>query len=195
METWNKVIRVESDFTTGRTIGAGTAVYTRTVDNNALIPESEFRYIDVQATNPSSQPTVTFELPDVLSGFYNIYVEFLPGTMYARPSANDSTKIMFTLTYTNANGRPTSRDVLTNNLVTSGTKKVKMLVLSNFEFPTSNYYDKLWMVDYLAGNHRIEDIVVNTKLLIRTNVTAAELNKVYTREFCIDRIILEPVRK
>jgi uncharacterized surface protein with fasciclin (FAS1) repeats len=196
LDTWDKIIKIESDYTQGRTVGPATSVATRTVDQNDSIPVSEFRYIDVQATNSSLQPSVTFEIPNVLSGIYDIYVEFLPGTMYATKSANDSTKVMFSLTYMNASGRLMTRDITSGSLVTSGTQKVKMKVGNSFDFPVSNFYDRLWMLDYRNGYHRREDVVVNTKLQIRTNVSQVDINNhLYRREFCIDRIILEPVHK
>ncbi len=192
-DTWNKYIYVESDESAGRTIGTNTAVYTRTVTDNSLISISNYRYIDVQPTTPSAQPAVTYEIPQVLSGTYDIYVEFIPASIDGNPS--DSTKLLFQLSYMNASGK--NIDVLVNSadFKTSGTKKVKMKVFNNFTFPVSNYYDRLWWMDYEAGKHTNEDYVVTTKLLIKTNVTNSDFNKnIYTRKFRIDRIIFESVR-
>jgi hypothetical protein len=192
-ESWNKQILVESDIQQGRTIGPGTAVYTRTADANTEIPVSESRYITVEATSPASQPEVTFEIPNVLAGKYNVYVEFLPGSIDGVP--NDSTKLLFALNYTNANGRTTTRDIISNNLLTSGTRKVTMEIVRDFEFPVSNYYDRLWMSDFYKGLHSMEEREVTTTLKVKTNVNNADFNRnTYTRKFRIDRIIFEPVR-
>jgi hypothetical protein len=196
-ESWNKPIFVESDIQQGRVIGPGTAVYTRVYtpsdEEKDTIPVSESRYITVEATGTSTQPEVTFDIPDILAGRYNVYVEFLPGRIDNAP--NDSTKVLFALSYTNANGRPASRDVISNNLVTSGTEKVIMPVVQNFQFPVSDYYDRLWMHDFYKGLHSINERVATTTLKIKTNVTTAEFNRnTYTRKFRIDRIIVEPVR-
>jgi hypothetical protein len=192
-ESWNKPIIVESDVQQGRVIGPGTAVYTRTTDINTEMPVSESRYITVEATGTSTQPEVTFDIPGILAGRYNVYVEFLPGSIDGVP--NDSTKVLFALSYTNANGRTASQDVISNNLLTSGTKKVIMPVVQNFNFPVSNYYDRLWMHDFNKGLHSIEERAATTTLKIKTNVTTAEFNRnTYTRKFRIDRIIVEPVK-
>jgi hypothetical protein len=193
-ETWSKNIIVESDIAAGRTIGTNTAVYTQTVTDNEEIPVSDHRYIEVQATTPTAQPSVTFELPDVLSGKYDIYVEFIPGSISGMSS--DSTKLMFELTYVNASGRPTTRLVNLASFVTSGTRKVKMKIFDQFEFLYSNYYDRLWEIDYLNNLHDITEYVVTNKLMVRTNVTTTEMNNnIFSRKFRIDRIILEAVRK
>ncbi|MDR2042442.1 MAG: fasciclin domain-containing protein [Tannerella sp.] len=193
-ETWNKPIIVESDIQEGRTVGPGTAVYTRTAGMETEIPVTESRYITVEATSTSVQPEVTFEIPDVLSGAYNIYVEFLPGSIDAAP--NDSTKVLFALNYMNAAGRMVTKDVISNTLVTSGTKKVVMEVASNFEFPVSGCYDRLWMMDCYKGLHTLQERVYSTALKIKTNVSTTEFNRnTFTRKFRIDRVIFEPVNK
>ncbi|MDR1436968.1 MAG: fasciclin domain-containing protein, partial [Candidatus Symbiothrix sp.] len=161
-ESWNKQIIVESDVQLGRLIGPGTAVYTRTTDMNTEIAVSESRYITVEGANTSVQPEITFEIPNILAGRYNVYVEFLPGSIDGLP--NDSTKVMFDLGYINAAGRMTNRDVISNSLVTSGTKKVIIPVVQNFDFPISNCYDRLWMQDFYKGLYSIENRVFSTTL-------------------------------
>lgn len=191
--TWNKPIRVEADLPTGRVTGANTAIDPRTIDNNTEISASENRYIHVLPTTTSAQASVTFQIPQVLSGKYDIYVEFIPESVNGNPK--DSTKLLFELTYRTASGGTASKMVNTPDLVTSGTKKVKMKAFSLFDFPVSNYYDRLWYIDYYDGKHSIDDIVVSTKLMVRSNVSSSEVNQKYTRRFNIDRIIFEPVKE
>jgi hypothetical protein len=193
VETWNKNIDVEGEYTFGRVTGSSTTIYTRYVDNEEEIYVSEGSYIEVQPTSTSSQPYVTFQIPNVLSGKYDIYVEFIPASIDGTP--NDSTKLMFTLTYLNASGRTDTRRVESSEFVTSGTKRVKMKVLSGFEFPVSNYYDQLWLMDYEKGLHGIDEYVFITNLMVRTNVLSSEFsNNIFTRKFRVDRIIFEAVR-
>lgn len=193
-QTWNKPIEVEADLSFGRTTGPNTAIYTRTVDDNATISISANRYIEVQPTTTSAQPAVTFQIPQVLSGKYDIYVEFIPASIDGTP--NDSTKVLFELTYVNENGRTATSLVNTADLVTSGTEKVKMKVFSEFKFPVSNFYDRLWFIDYLDDKYTIDDYVVTTKLMVRTNVSTTEINQNrFTRKFRIDRIIFESVKE
>lgn len=191
-ETWNKDIIVEAEYSLGRVVGASTSVYTRYIEKNDSIFISEDEYLEVQPTSTSAQPSVTFDIPNVLSGKYNIYVEFVPASIEGNP--RDSTKVAFVLNYRNANGGNTPVQVATAKLRTSGTEKVKMQVFSGFEFPTSNFYDRLWYVDLLEGFHSLEDRVYTTRLLVRTNVSSTEFNNnIYTRRFRIDRIIFESV--
>ena len=192
-ETWNKKIGVEGEAYDLRVAGPNTAVYTRTVTGEISIPVSNSQYIDVQATTPTSQPAVTFDIPDVLSGKYDIYVEFLPGSIDGAP--RDSTRLLFELSYMNAKGDTEPILNNSNDLLTSGTEKRKMKVFSEFEFPVSNYYDRLWWVDYSDGLHSYDEYVITTKLMIKTNVQTSEFNNnILTRKFRIDRIIFEPVR-
>jgi hypothetical protein len=195
LETWNKYLYVEADETEGRKTGVNTSIFTRTLESNDTIQATDFRYLEVCASITSAQPEITLDIPQVLSGKYNIYVEFLPGNLVANVNLRGKSKLMFQLFYVGANGRPTDKVFTSTNLVTSATEKVKMLVAADFEFPFSNYYDRLWRMDYINGLHTIEDFVVSTQLLIKTTATTAEVNRGdYVRSFCIDRIIFESVK-
>lgn len=193
-ETWHKNIYVECENTTGRVASINTSVTLGVTNENTEFQASKGYYIDVQGTTTAANPGVTLPIPDVLSGKYNIYAEFLPTSIGGLP--NDSTKLLFELTYLNSNGSTGSKLVNTANLVTSGTKKVKMAVVENFEFPVSNYYDDQWQIGLREGKYTREaDWVVTTKLLIRTNVTNAEANVgTFKRRFYVDRIVFESVR-
>ncbi|HET9571556.1 MAG TPA: fasciclin domain-containing protein [Bacteroidales bacterium] len=191
-ETWNKPIELECEATEGRVAGPNTGINTRTVTSESSVPVSESRYIEVVPNTTTAQPAVTFDVPNVLSGKYDIYVEFVPASLDGTP--RDSTKLLFDLTYMTPTGKTTNTTAKLSSFVTSGTRKVKMKAYSGFEFPISNYYDRLWWVDYRAGLHNYNEYVVTTKLMVKTNVTTTELNNnLYTRKFRIDRLIFEPV--
>jgi hypothetical protein len=195
-ETWNKPIWVETDQTRGRVLSVNTTVNTRTVDDNFPLYISESRYIYVEGSTTAAQPGVTFDLPQVLSDEYNIYVEFLPLYLDPQGQVGDKTKLLFEISYMGANGRIATKMINTADLITDATEPTRLKIFSNFEFPVSNFYDRLWWIDYYKGLHTLEDQVVNTKLLIKTNVSNAEVNnKTYVRKFCVDRIILEPIQK
>ncbi|MDD4969103.1 MAG: fasciclin domain-containing protein [Paludibacter sp.] len=192
VETWNKNIILECEAAEGRVAGPNTGIFTRTVTSGSIIPVSDFRYIEVVPNTTSAQPAVTFDIPNVLSGKYDIYVEFIPGSIDGTP--RDSTKLLFDLTYLTVTGATTNETVKLSTFVTSGTQKVKMKVFSGYEFPVSNYYDLLWWVAYKAGLHSFNEHVVTTKLMVKTNVSTSELNNnIFTRKFRIDRVIFEAV--
>lgn len=191
-ETWNKKIIIECEESDGRLAGANTSINTRIVASGVDIPVSNSRYIEVSPTTTTAQPAVTFDVPNVLSGKYDIYVECLPGSIDDAPK--DSSKLLFDLTYLTATGKTTNVTVKLNSFVTSGKSKVTIKAFSGFEFPMANFYDRLWWVDYYNGLHSYSEHVVTTKFMVKTNVSTTELNNnVFSRKFRIDRIIFEPV--
>jgi hypothetical protein len=190
-DTWNKEIRVECENQEGRTTGENTNIYTRMVDANSIIKDvSGNRYIEVQPKNSAAQPSVTFDIPDVLSGQYDIYAEFIPAIIEGEKFKNDSTKLNFTLKYPASDG--SIQSITSNNHLTSGYKKVRIKVFEAFAFPVSDYHDRLWMMDKA---NITQNVVAATKLEIKTNVSSIESNtNRYTRRFRVDRIVFEPVR-
>lgn len=196
-ETWNKEIGVEAEQQNGRTYNnAQTAVYSRNVTADSKIEGvSNDSYIEVSPMTTSGQPTVTFEIPNVLAGKYNVYAIFLPPTVEGEVDSPDSTYISFTISYLNSNGRNTSKNSKgkTEAYLTSGSKIVKMLAFEEIDFPVSNYTDRLWLTD---ESNNASDVATTTQLTISTNVTNSEFSsKKFGRTFRLDRIILEPTKK
>lgn len=195
-ETFMKPIFVEADEQEGRRITGNTTIVPRVLEGNSEIQATDSRFLEVYQTslddNLNNQPVVTFDIPQVLSGRYNLYAEFLPGEL-AIQGDKLATKFRVTLSYRNANGNTATS--LVNNIETSATEKVKVLLFSNFAFPVANYYDRLWFIDFTNGLYTIEQREVSTKLDIAVRVTATEYNsRTFGRSFCLDRIILEPVQ-
>ena len=194
IETWNKPIPVECEDQEGRLTGSYTSIYTRTIGTNSIITDiSGNRYIEVQPTNTSAQPYVIFDIPNVLSGEYDIYADFIPAIIDGESFANDSTKLSFRVVYMNALGKSQDTGPITSDdFVTSGTQKTRIKIASKFKFPISNYYDRLWLLDEENATQRQE---VTTKIRISTNVTSKQVNdNIFTRRFRVDRIVFEPVR-
>ena len=195
-ETFMKPIYVEADEPEGRRVGNNnTTILPRVMDGALSDMATNSRFLEVFQTNlddnMENQPRVTFDLPQVLAGRYNIYAEFLPGEL-VRQGDPRATKFRCTLNYQNANGNIASS--IANNIETSATEKVKVLLFGNFNFPVANYYDRSWRADFLRGLYTLDERVVPTKLEIAVRITAAEYNsRQFGRSYCIDRIILEPV--
>ncbi|WP_455587767.1 fasciclin domain-containing protein [Bacteroides sp.] len=193
-ETWNKPILVECEEQEGRVKGNSyTSIYTRTVSAGSVVEGvSGSRYIEVQSTSTTAQPAVIFNIPNVLSGKYNVYADFIPAIIEGEEMANDKTKLSFQITYMNALGNQQTKKFTSNDFVTSGTEITRIEIAREFEFPVSNYYDRLWMLDEENDTQWQE---VTTKFKIETNVSSKEFNAgTYTRRFRVDRIIFEPVR-
>ena len=193
-ETWNKKISVEAEEQNGRSYNNTlTSVYTRTVKSESSVKNvSGDSYVEVLPISAATNPSINFEIPNVLSGKYNIYAVFLPATMEGEEAELDSTKIQFTLSYQNTNGKNASKTNKSKDLLTSSKEMTKMLAFKNFEFPVSDYTDNLWRSE---DENKEEDLKVKTTFTIMTNVTAKEYSSgKYSRSFRLDRIILEPIK-
>lgn len=193
-ETWNKPVSVEGEEQKGRNYNnTTTSVYARTIKAESLIKQiSGDSYIEVQPNTSATNPTVQFEIPNVLAGKYNIYAVILPATVDGEEAELDSTILSFTLYYKNANGRVVNKKNTSKKLITNSREVTKMLAFPAFEFPVSDYTDNLWLSD---ENNQEEDIKTSTSLSISTNVTTKEYStKKYSRTFRLDRIILEPIK-
>ena len=192
-ETWNRPISVEAEQQNGRTYNNTlTSVYMRNITAASQVEGvSGDSYIEVQPVSASTNPTVIFDMPGVLAGAYNIYAVFLPATVEGPTAETDSTRISFTVTYLNTNGRTTSKRNTTKTLVTSGSKVTRMLAFERLEIPVSNTTDRLWLMD---ETHDASSTSVTTQLTITTNVTAKEFSSgELSRSFRLDRIVFEPV--
>ena len=194
-ETWNQPISVEAEEQNGRQYNnTQTVVNTLNVTSNSLISGvSGDSYIEVMPLTTSTNPTIIFDIPQVLAGAYNIYAVFLPSTVAGPTEEMDSTKISFSLTYLNDKGRTsTKRNTDAANL-TSPTGVVKMLAFEAFEFPVSDYTDALWLMDEQNDPTQVK---TTTQLSISTNVATKDYTaRIFSRTFRLDRIILEPVAK
>lgn len=193
-ETFNKPIEIEAEEQTGRTPAAGTTVYTRNVStDNAYANEvSGQRYIEVFPVSSSRQPGVTFEIPNILAGEYDIYASFVPATVADATNTTESTRVQFAVSYMGANGRTQSKSFNSKDFTTSTDEMTLIKVTEAFKFPVANYYDRVWNMD---PKNTPNDQVVTTSIYVSTNVTNAEFNQnVLSRRFRIDRIFLIPVK-
>lgn len=194
-ETWNKPINVEAEQQNGRTYNNTlTSVYMRNVTSASLIEGiSGESYIEVMPISTSTNPTVIFDIPNILAGKYNVYAVFLPASVEGVAAEPDSTRITFTVSYMNANGRSTSKRNNERTMLTSGTAATKMLAFEELEIPVSNTSDRLWLMEV---TNDASTLPVTTQLTIAANVTAREFSSgELSRTFRLDRIIFEPVIK
>lgn len=192
--TFNKEIDVEAEESAGRETANRTAAYTRVLGtDNALFNEvSGHSYLEVQGTTASAAPGVTFRVPGVLSGKYDIYATFLPASVEDASLSNDSTRMQFTFNYPDpATGKNLSKVFADESFLTSGTRMTTIKVAEGFTFPVSDFTDRLWLMDPLNdAASRLSTISVD----VETNVERNEFNNgVLTRRFRIDRIYLIPV--
>ncbi len=194
-ETFNKKIEIEAEEQTGRTPAAGTTVYTRNVSTDNAFAEdiSGQRYIEVFPVSSSRQPGVTFLVPNILAGAYDIYATFVPANVADVTNVSDSTRVQFAVSYMGANGRTQSKSFKDKNFLTSGTKMTTIKVASAFKFPVANYYDRVW---FMNSKNDPNDRVTTTSIYVSTNVSNTEFNQnVLSRRFRIDRLVFVPVKQ
>lgn len=192
--TFNKAISVEAEESAGRETANRTAAYTRVLgtDNNLFNEVSGHSYLEVQGTTASAAPGITFRVPGVLSGKYDIYATFLPANVEDPSISNDSTRIQFTFSYPDPEtGKRLSTLFSEPGFLTSGTRMTTIKVAEGFTFPVSDFTDRLWLMDPRNdAASRLSTISVD----VETNVDRNEFNDgVLTRRFRIDRIYLIPV--
>lgn len=187
-ESWHRTIKVEAERSTGRQ-------YTWSYIYERKYQELEFevsggRYIEATPTMSSVNPTITFEIPNTLSGklnadktimyggAYNIYCVFLPNKLKtASPKPN---KVVFSLIYQSDNKGQIVTVNYNNdpeNFVIDAVNMTKVLVASNVVFPYSEY--------------GLE--IPNVKFRVTSKVAAKE-TATFSRDLLIDCIIFEPVR-
>jgi uncharacterized surface protein with fasciclin (FAS1) repeats len=187
-ESWHRPIKVEAERSSGRQ-------YTWSFIYERRYQELEFevsggRYIEATPSISSVNPTITYEIPNTLSGklnadktimsggAYNIYCVFLPNKLKTQsPKPN---KVVFSLIYQSENKGQIVTVNYNNdpmNYVIDAEKMTKVLVASNVVFP----YSEIGME------------IPNVKFRITSKVTANE-TATFSRDLLIDCIIFEPVR-
>lgn len=151
-------------------------------------------YLDVSPRSIAIRPYINFYIPNTLSMSYNIYCVFLPQTAaldttlikYVNKDAFFPTKVRYTLSYTNTNGKTTSRTFTNKNFETDPNGITKMLV-------TSNAKGEATPVKFpYCGEGRNGNVTLRITSAVETK-DMSDTIKPYTRSMFIDRIILEPV--
>ena len=155
---------MEAEYLNGRTTSTSTSAYVRNTDvNSAVQGVSNNSYLEV--TNATGTAEVTFEIPQILAGKYDVYVDFVPPVIDGVALAEEKTRLEFRLVYPRADR--------------NGTSNI-----------SRDDYDGMWFMD---ENNSTDDVKVRTTLRIRTNVKASEVNVKYRRRFRVDRIRFVPV--
>lgn len=192
LATFNKEIEVEAEESEGRTVAQRTNVTVVSLgsEHEFYAATSGHSYLEVTPSAAAATPGVTFRLPEVLSGKYDIYATFIP-TESDGKGANH-TRMSFTLTYLNpSNGRNTSTTFNDNDFYTSDSEPTVIKVASAFEFPVSDFTDRMWLLD---PANDITAKTARTQIEVKPNVTTKEFNGgELTRKFNLDRIYMIPV--
>lgn len=186
-ESWHRPITIEAERTSGR-ISTWANIFERNYQDIEFAVSGK-RYIEVNPTTASVNPTVTFDVPNTLSGqlntdgtikqggAYNIYVVMLPNKLKSSNNPKPN-KLNFSLTYTSEDkGKLKTVDYNNNKLSyeTDPLKLSKVLVASNVVLP----YCEVGL------------ITPTVKFKVTSNVASKETST-HTRDLLIDCVIFEP---
>lgn len=194
-QTWSKPIVIEAEVSDNYEFQLNTtSVYPRLVAaDNPVQGISGNSYLEVTPVRTTAAPAVEFKLPEVLSGedeqgiAYNIYVVVVPALVEGENMASDSTKVQFTLYYNN--GTRKTQLARSSELETSGSHLLKLEAFNEFRFPVSDYCDRLRSIESNYSEPEYGTFTLSATTTIKSS------NKNYTRNFRIDCIILEPIKK
>lgn len=204
--TWNQTIEVEGEDDSQTIKDGALSFFTRTIVNNPY-GISKGSYLEISASNNTAG--VTFKMPQVLAGKYEIWVDYVPPIV---DGLVKKTRLQYQLKYTQENGTVPTRpqetykdtDFIVENAgnydeVGDGEEPelplVKERVISQkvaeIDFPVADYYDGMWFFDEQNANI---NTTVNTTLKILFNVSSSELkDPIWERRARIDRVRLVPV--
>ena len=177
-ESWHSEIQVEAENTRGREYTL-CELYKRTL--NASSPYykkvADASYIETVPSTTSSNPSVTFSIPDVLSAKYDIKAVFLPQSLGVdKSNADKPNKLLCNLSTIDANGK--SVTIKSDNIYTNPAVIDTVTLFSGYTFETCNY----------------DEETVSTKLKILSQVTSKDRAN-YSRTLLIDCIIFEPAKE
>lgn len=194
-ESWQQPIKLEAENSTyGRSYNFAN-LFVRSSLGSAFagqVSDSKYLLVEPTTVSNSTMSTVTFPIPNTLSGKYNIYCVTVPTTI-VEGQAPKAYRMKFYLTYLNNNGNPvTDAPVDANNkLLTPGrigaifnstAGAVSKLFVTQYEFPYCNI---------------LEEGDPSSKITVKLRVeNAARITETvqYNRSLRIDYIILEPVQ-
>lgn len=185
-QSWNQKILIEAEKTQGR-LNTWSNLYERSYSGNTYAGISGKKYVEVSASNTSVNPTIQFDVPNILSGklnadstiaygaAYNVYCVFIPWSIRsATPKPN---KVKFSVSYLGETGKTVTVNYDKLTYITDKNNITKVLIASKVTFPFCEYGLDTYSV----------------KVKVSSNVTSKETVE-FTRDLLIDCIILEPVQ-
>jgi len=158
---------------------------------NAADTISGSGYLHVVPAQSSRQTELTFQLPNTLSGQYDIYIKFLPYQVYA-PEDTEHTNLPIRF-------RCSLYERNANNGAFPAYNRATVDFYSNPEKKERNFQTDPNCIDSLyIGTYKFNYCYLNTTpgvlFKIQSNVTSG-VAKQFTKEMLIDKIVLIPNRE
>jgi len=165
---------------------------------NDSISQSKYLYVEPTSTSASFLSSVTFPIPNTLSGKYNIFCVFVPAKISV--AAPKKSKVRFYLSYINGAGAKVDSALISNKNVILPTTPVPLpsvVTASVFDTKPLNM-TKLFVtqITFPYCNLFVKGAATSTisvKLKVESAALITDLAK-YDRNLRIDYVILEPAQ-
>lgn len=192
-DSWQKPIIVEAENSSyGRSYLYASLYIRSSLGSSFNVSENKYLVCEPTTVSKATPNSVTFPIPNTLSGKYKIYCVFVPSNIVS-PESKRRYKVKFNLSYIGSSGlpiinAPISATNTVNNpgtpaaIFTTDTASVTKMYVAQIDFPYSNIYTK---------KSTISDITVKLKVENATLITET-VN--FDPIFRVDYIILEPVQ-
>jgi hypothetical protein len=193
-ESWQQAIKVEAEISKyGRTNLFSTLAVRSGLGSAFDVSGTKYLTCDPSTVSNTTQNSVTFPIPNTLSGKYRIYCVFAPTSIAI---ANDSrkNKVKFFLNHLDATGTKQAADsavtiankltttVLTAGIFTTNSQLMTKMFVAEYTFPFCNLYDEKSIPASIVNRLRVENAVKITETVG------------FDRTLRIDYIILEPAQ-
>ncbi|MDD4991026.1 MAG: fasciclin domain-containing protein [Paludibacter sp.] len=191
-ESWQKKILVEAENQSyGRSFLYSTLGVRSGLGSGYHVSDNKFLTIEPTSVSKNTPASVTFPIPNTLSGKYKIYCVFVPSSI-VNPDDSRRYKVKYNFSYVNSVGTSikdapiTSKNTIaaqggTAATFTTDSLATTKMYVADINFPFSNLY---------TTKSLTSDIT--TKLKVESAVVVGEKN-LFDRDMRIDYIVLEPV--
>jgi hypothetical protein len=194
VNSWQQPIIVEAENSNYGRSYLYSSIYLRSGLGSAYnISQNQYLVCEPTTVSKSTQNSVTFPIPNTLSGKYNIYCVLVPSSIVTATDTRQN-KVRFSLSYTNTAGLPVTNAVITATngvstvigaigaIFTTNASVITKMFVTQFSFPYCNLFTAKSAVSDITVKLKVENAAVITETVN------------FDRTLRIDYIILEPVQ-
>jgi hypothetical protein len=193
-DSWQQPIKIEAENSSyGRSYLYSTLYVRSGLGTGFGVSQNKYLVCEPTTVSKSTPNSVTFPIPNTLSGKYKIYCVFAPSSIVAATDIRPY-KVKFSLSYLNSlgvqvnNAAVTSKNTISTAvgaiaaIFTTNPSVITKMYVAQFEFPYCNLY---------TSKSVLADITVKLKVESATLITETAA---YDPTLRIDYVILEPVQ-
>ena len=193
-DSWQQPIQVEAESSSyGRTYLYSSLYIRSSLGSTYNVSKNKYLVCEPTTVSKTTQNSVTFPIPNTLSGNYKISCVFVPSSILAESDIRKY-KVRFSLSFMNSAGKQiTDAAITSTNTVntslgsipgtfTTDASAITKMFVTQISFPYCNIY---------TSKSALSDITVKLKVENAALITET-VN--FDRIFRVDQIILEPVQ-